>query len=110
MQDFTTLLPIYTEHVVQIPDEEKEVNFRYFKKWIAETLELIGTVDIDKYSGGMLVAGSAAFALAYSVGSASGTVVFGTAMQVISSHAGPITIGAIVLVFALFFGLTNFRT
>jgi hypothetical protein len=31
-------------------------------------------------------------------------------MQVISSHAGPITIGAIVLVFALFFGLTNFRT
>jgi MFS family permease len=63
----------------------------------------------DKYTGGMLVAGSAAFALAYSVGSASGTVVFGTAMQVFSSHAGPITIGAIVLVFAMFFGIGSLK-
>jgi MFS family permease len=63
----------------------------------------------DKYSGGMLVAGSAAFALAYSVGSASGTVVFGTAMQAISSQAGPISIGIIVLVFAMCFGVASVR-
>ena len=63
----------------------------------------------DKYSGGMLVAGSAAFALAYSVGSASGTVVFGTAMQVISAQAGPLTIGVIVLVFAAAFGMAGLR-
>jgi hypothetical protein len=53
VQDFTTLLPIDTEHVIAIPEEEKEVKLRYFKKWINETLELIGTIDNDKYSGGV---------------------------------------------------------
>lgn len=53
VQDFTTLLPVDTGHVVQIPEEEKEIKFRYFKKWIAETLELVGTIDNDKYSGGV---------------------------------------------------------
>jgi hypothetical protein len=53
VQDFTTLLPADTEHVVQIPEEEKEVKFRFFKKWINDTLELISTVDNDKYSGGV---------------------------------------------------------
>ena len=63
----------------------------------------------DKYSGGMLVAGSAAFALAYSVGSATGTVVFGTAMQVLSAAGGPLTIGGIVLLFAMAFGVASLR-
>jgi hypothetical protein len=53
VQDFTTLLPVDTGHVVQIPEEEKEIKYRYFKKWIAETLELVGTIDNDKYSGGV---------------------------------------------------------
>lgn len=53
VQDFTTLLPIDTGHVIIIPEEEKEIKFRFFKKWINETLELIGTIDNDKYSGGV---------------------------------------------------------
>lgn len=53
VQDFTTLQPIDTEHVIQIPNEEKAIKFRFFKKWITETLELIGTIDNDKYSGGI---------------------------------------------------------
>lgn len=53
VQDFTTLLPFDVEHTVPIPDEEKEVKFQFFKKWIAETLELAGTIDNDKYSGGV---------------------------------------------------------
>ena len=53
VQDFTTLLPIDTEHVIQIPEAEKEIKFRFFKKWITETQELIGTIDNDKYSGGI---------------------------------------------------------
>lgn len=53
VQDFTTLLPADTEHIIPIPDEEKEIKLRFFKKWIAETLELIGTIDNDKYSGGV---------------------------------------------------------
>lgn len=53
VQDFTTLLPADTEHMVPIPDEEKEVKFQFFKKWIGETLALIATIDNDKYSGGV---------------------------------------------------------
>lgn len=63
----------------------------------------------EKYSGGMLVAGSAAYALAYSVGSAIGTVAFGAAMQIASAPAGPLTIGALVLVFAATFGFRSVR-
>lgn len=53
VQDFTSLQPVDTEHVVQIPEEEKEIKFRYFKKWITETLDLVSTIDNDKYSGGI---------------------------------------------------------
>jgi len=51
--DFTTLLPVDVEHIVQIPDEEKAVKHKFFKQWIEETINLIGTVDNDKYSGGI---------------------------------------------------------
>ena len=68
-------------------------------------LTLLGS----RYSGGMLVAGSAAFALAYSVGSATGTVAFGAAMQIVSAPAGPIAIGLAVLAFALAFGAASIR-
>ena len=53
VQDFTSLQPLDTDHVVAIPDEEKEIKFRYFKKWIQETLDLINSIDQDKYSGGI---------------------------------------------------------
>lgn len=53
VQDFTSLLPSDNEHIISIPDEEKEIKLRYFKKWIQETLDLINTVDQDKYSGGI---------------------------------------------------------
>jgi hypothetical protein len=53
VQDFTSLQPIDTAHIITIPDEEKEIKFRYFKKWIQETLDLINSVDLDKYSGGI---------------------------------------------------------
>ncbi|MBX9459608.1 MAG: MFS transporter [Rhizobium sp.] len=85
------------------------------------TVALIGTASFglytaaltmlgDRYTGGMLVAGSAAFALAYAVGSATGTVAFGAAMQVFSSAAGPIGIGAVVLVFAACFAMACARS
>jgi hypothetical protein len=53
VQDFTTLLPIDVEHIVPIPDEEKAVKLQFFKQWIDETIQLIGTIDNDKYSGGI---------------------------------------------------------
>lgn len=53
VQDFTSLLPVDTEHVITIPDEEKGTRLRFLKAWVAEALALIGTIDNDKYSGGI---------------------------------------------------------
>jgi hypothetical protein len=53
VQDFTALLPVDTEHIATIPDSEKEVKYRWMLFWIKETLDLIETVDADKYSGGI---------------------------------------------------------
>jgi hypothetical protein len=53
VQDFTSLLPVDTEHIIPVPEEEKAVKLRFLKKWIEDTLALIGTVDNDKYSGGI---------------------------------------------------------
>ena len=53
VHDFTTLLPTENEHLVDIPEEEKEIKFRYFKLWIQQTLDLAGSIDADKFSGGI---------------------------------------------------------
>lgn len=53
VHEFTSLQPADTEHIIPIPEAEKEVKFRYMKTWIRETLELIETIDADKFSGGI---------------------------------------------------------
>ena len=53
VQDFSMLQSIGTEHIEDIPTREKEIKFRYFKKWIAETLKLVHSVEADKFSGGI---------------------------------------------------------
>lgn len=53
MADFTTLLPTDSAHIEPIDEREKEIKFKYFKKWIKEVLELIEQVDADKNSGGI---------------------------------------------------------
>ncbi len=53
VQDFTSLLPTDTAHLQPIPEQEKASKFRYFKKWIKTTLDLIAGIDADKYSGGI---------------------------------------------------------
>lgn len=53
VQDFTTLLPVDAGHVIEIPEGEKAIKLKYFKKWIRETIDLIGSVDADKFSGGI---------------------------------------------------------
>jgi hypothetical protein len=63
----------------------------------------------DRYQGGMLLAGSAAFALAYSVGSAAGTVTFGAAMEFATAAGGPVAVGLTVLIFATVFAFTGRR-
>lgn len=53
VQDFNSLQAVDTDHLENIPDAEKEIKFRYFKKWINETMETINAIDADKYSGGI---------------------------------------------------------
>jgi hypothetical protein len=53
VHDFTTLLPTENEHLVEIPEEEKAIKFRYFKLWIQQTLDLASSIDADKFSGGI---------------------------------------------------------
>jgi hypothetical protein len=53
VQDFTSLLPVDTEHIIQIPESEKEIKYKYMQIWIKETLDLIENVDADKFSGGI---------------------------------------------------------
>jgi hypothetical protein len=53
VQDFTSLLPVDTEHVAEIPEAEKDIKYKYMQIWIRETLDLIENVDGDKFSGGI---------------------------------------------------------
>ena len=50
VHDFTSLLPVANEHIIEIPDEEKAIKLKYFKLWIQETLDLAASIDADKFS------------------------------------------------------------
>jgi predicted MFS family arabinose efflux permease len=63
----------------------------------------------ERYSGGMLVAGSAAFAMAYAVGSAGGSTVFGLAMDVFTPAGGPVVVGGVMALFFAGFVLVGLR-
>ncbi len=53
VQDFATLEKADSEHIALISPEEKEIKYTYLQKWITQTLDIIATVDADKFSGGI---------------------------------------------------------
>ena len=53
VQDFSILESADSEHIDVIADQEKEVKYEYFQKWIKQTLDAIASVDADKFSGGI---------------------------------------------------------
>ncbi len=53
VQDFTILQTSDTEHITDLPVEEKEVKFRFLQQWLKETTELVAGLDADKFSGGI---------------------------------------------------------
>ena len=61
----------------------------------------------ERYTGGLLVAGSAVFALAYAIGSAAGSTVTGFAMDLLGPVATPISAGLVLLAFTALFGLSR---
>ncbi len=53
VQDFSSLEPLDTDHIIPIPTAEKEIKYQFIQKWIKETLEYIQTLDQEKFSGGI---------------------------------------------------------
>ena len=53
VQDFAALQTLDTDHVIEIPNEEKEIKYQWMQKWIDETVSYIKTLDADKFSGGI---------------------------------------------------------
>lgn len=53
VQDFTALKIVDTEHIIPIPQQEKEIKVSFLQKWIKETLDIIASLDADKFSGGI---------------------------------------------------------
>jgi hypothetical protein len=53
VQDFTMLETADSEHITVIPTAEKDVKYEFLQKWIGETLDMIASVDADKFSGGI---------------------------------------------------------
>ncbi|WP_102960163.1 MFS transporter [Mangrovicella endophytica] len=57
----------------------------------------------ERASGGLLVAGTALFSLAYAGGSASGSIITGLAMEVFAPSAAPVAVGLVLLALSLSF-------
>jgi hypothetical protein len=53
VQDFAMLETLDSEHIIPIPNEEKEIKFQYLQKWVQQILDTIGALDADKFSGGI---------------------------------------------------------
>lgn len=53
VQEFAVLQTIDTEHITEIPRQEKQVKYDFMRRWIKDTLEYIPSLDADKFSGGI---------------------------------------------------------
>ena len=53
VHDFTVLEMTETDHVIPLPEKEKEVKFHFLQKWISELLEIVDPLDKEKFSGGI---------------------------------------------------------
>ncbi|HMR91263.1 MAG TPA: hypothetical protein PKC69_03070 [Chitinophagaceae bacterium] len=53
VQDFTALHVADSEHIQEIPLQEKEVKYEYLQKWLKQTLDQAEALDADKFSGGI---------------------------------------------------------
>jgi hypothetical protein len=53
VQEFAALQTVDTEHIIEIPQSEKEVKYNFMMMWVKQALEYIETLDADKFSGGI---------------------------------------------------------
>jgi hypothetical protein len=65
VQEFTVLQAVDTEHIIPIPDAEKEVKYNFMMTWIRETLDYTATLDDDNAGGVAYLLLSLAFRIDY---------------------------------------------
>lgn len=53
VQDFNILEQLDSDHVEQIPVQEKEIKYEHLQQWTRNTFDLIKDLDPEKYSGGI---------------------------------------------------------
>ncbi len=51
LNEFKALGQVDTEHVLPLPEKEKEVKMRFLREWITSTLDEINMLDPEKFSG-----------------------------------------------------------
>lgn len=51
LSEFRFLQAVDTEHVLEIPESEKEIKYTFLMKWVQATLSYIESLDADKFSG-----------------------------------------------------------
>ncbi|MGH2575539.1 MAG: hypothetical protein ACRDFC_07560, partial [Ignavibacteria bacterium] len=51
IDDFSTLKTIEDAHIEKIPGQEKEIKYKYFRKWIEDTFKRISELKEDTFSG-----------------------------------------------------------
>ncbi len=51
LADFSGLQATDSEHIQFLPEHELEIKFRYFRKWIGETLDSVSELNQDSFSG-----------------------------------------------------------
>ncbi len=53
IQDFSVLQEAETNHLMKIPEKEKEIKWKSLQKWIDETTEQVKSLDAEKMAGGI---------------------------------------------------------
>ena len=53
VQDFHSVERIDSDHIEDLPETEKETKFRFFRRWLTETLDAVKKLDDEKYAGGI---------------------------------------------------------
>ncbi|MGZ5254278.1 MAG: hypothetical protein ACXWV4_07970 [Flavitalea sp.] len=53
VQEFGTLQPTDNDHIISIPEEEKEMKLKFIHNWIDKTLEEANKHDSEKFAGGI---------------------------------------------------------
>jgi len=53
VQEFSGLEPTDLEHVISLPEQERQVKYLHMQQWLTATLDYVKTLDPEKFAGGI---------------------------------------------------------